>query len=817
MSILIKYLYHNHQYQQILVKLLIITLFSSFCFSSSKAQTAKEFYKIGLSAQKVKNYSEAVKSFSACINLKPDYTEAYLERANCNFELKKFEASLPDYVYLQRLNPLNENYIIKCALTYLELKRWADAQNMLMKLESDEINLHIADAKIKMATCKLMLKNFEDALLYLTESTTIFPDNDYIFYFKGIASDSLKDFQTAVLSYTKAIELNELKHLKKNAYSTKNIDSLNSIYLNSLGNAQINLYDFAGAKESYTKALKLDPKNTDILLKRAGVCYQNNELNDALADLKSCEILQLKSYAYYFIKAKVLKKAGQFNLAIENLNFIVSSDTAYFALFLKGQCLESIGKYEDAQLTYKIANKIVPVTSKKELEVALKRIRNRVYELNRENNPPSFSIKSPALDLDKKIMISKSNVYTEIKGIVNDKSLIKSIIINNQEAEFDMDSLNPTFKIKLNLSDKEYLKFVISDIYANTTEQNFEINRLEKNAPNHKLLMNYSEKEKQIYFDKTKSKTIKIIGKIDDESNIKTIMVNNQTASYSLNELNPTFEATIDISRTDSIKILIIDEYDNVSIKNYAINSKESALIADNPMGKTWLIFIANSNYENYSSLSGPEKDLNNVRNALLQYKFDNIISKQNMTLVEMEKFFRIELRDLIKAQGVNSILIWFAGHGKYTNETGYWLPVNAKKDEEITYYPIPYLKSNLNAYGKGLKNVLIVSDACESGPSFSLNNEKMTEFDCKLLDASNNSAYVFSSTTNEKASDNSVFCETFTSILNSNLQSCIPMSTIVNAVSKVVEKRQSQRCIYGKIKDFSINTGSFYFIKREN
>jgi hypothetical protein len=380
-----------------------------------------------------------------------------------------------------------------------------------------------------------------------------------------------------------------------------------------------------------------------------------------------------------------------------------------------------------------------------------------------------------------------------------------------------MDSLNPTFKIKLNLSDKEYLKFVISDIYANTTEQNFEINRLEKNAPNHKLLMNYSEKEKQIYFDKTKSKTIKIIGKIDDESNIKTIMVNNQTASYSLNELNPTFEATIDISRTDSIKILIIDEYDNVSIKNYAINSKESALIADNPMGKTWLIFIANSNYENYSSLSGPEKDLNNVRNALLQYKFDNIISKQNMTLVEMEKFFRIELRDLIKAQGVNSILIWFAGHGKYTNETGYWLPVNAKKDEEITYYPIPYLKSNLNAYGKGLKNVLIVSDACESGPSFSLNNEKMTEFDCKLLDASNNSAYVFSSTTNEKASDNSVFCETFTSILNSNLQSCIPMSTIVNAVSKVVEKRQSQRCIYGKIKDFSINTGSFYFIKREN
>mgnify|MGYP001014160453 CR=1 FL=1 len=59
------------------------------------------------------------------------------------------------------------------------------------------------------------------------------------------------------------------------------------------------------------------------------------------------------------------------------------------------------------------------------MEAALKRIRNRVYELNRETDPPFFSIASPSLDLDKKIMVPKSYQFVEIKGKVNDKSLIR--------------------------------------------------------------------------------------------------------------------------------------------------------------------------------------------------------------------------------------------------------------------------------------------------------------------------------------------------------------------------------------------------------
>jgi tetratricopeptide (TPR) repeat protein len=686
-----------------------------------------------------------------------------------------------------------------------------------MKLEADDLNLHIAEAKVKMAQCKIMLKHFEEAVQYLSESISIFENDDQIYYYKGVASDSLKDYQTAALCYAKSILICDEKLLKKEL-NNQSYDSLKSIYLVNLAGTQMSMFDYTGAKDSYSKALKINPKKANLFLNRAIVYLQQNELNDALLDLRSCESIGLKNYTFYYIKAKVLKKAGQFNLAIDNLEYITKEDTAYHAKILKGQCLESIGKFEEAQLAYKAASVKVPNDKQKELDAALKRIRNRVYELKRENEAPVLSIRAPIIDIDNKLLIPKNLEFVEIKGQINDKSFIKSIYVNDIEAEFNKDSINPIFRIKLNLKDKEYLKFKIVDIYSNVTEQQYGFNRREKNKPSHKLFIAYSAKDKEIFFDKTKDKQLLISGRVDDESAIKRIMINNKTASFNLLDNNPIFEANIDISQSDSVKILIIDEYDNIEISTYYINSSKALEVAQNPMGKTWLVFIANSNYENYSTLTGPEKDLILVREALLNYKFDHIIVKQNMTLSEMEKFFRIELRDLVKEQGVNSIMLWFAGHGKYTNETGYWLPVNAKKEEEITYYPIPYLRSNLNSYGKLLRNILIVSDACESGPSFSLSDESIIDFDCNMIKSSvhNSSAFVFSSTTNEKASDNSVFCETFADLLNTNEDPCVAMSAIVKSVSSVVEKRQSQRCKYGKIKDMSNNNGSFYFIRRE-
>ena len=51
------------------------------------------------------------------------------------------------------------------------------------------------------------------------------------------------------------------------------------------------------------------------------------------------------------------------------------------------------------------------------------------------------------------------------------------------------------------------------------------------------------------------------------------------------------------------------------------------------------------------------------MKSALANYKFTKVLHKKDMTKSELERFFSIELRDQVKNNNVNSLLIWYAGH----------------------------------------------------------------------------------------------------------------------------------------------------------
>ena len=53
-------------------------------------------------------------------------------------------------------------------------------------------------------------------------------------------------------------------------------------------------------------------------------------------------------------------------------------------------------------------------------------------------------------------------------------------------------------------------------------------------------------------------------------------------------------------------------------------------------MGKTWAIFIENSDYESFASLEGPTKDITMMKAALAKYQIHKFIHKKNMTKVEL-------------------------------------------------------------------------------------------------------------------------------------------------------------------------------------
>jgi hypothetical protein len=341
--------------------------------------------------------------------------------------------------------------------------------------------------------------------------------------------------------------------------------------------------------------------------------------------------------------------------------------------------------------------------------------------------------------------------------------------------------------------------------------------RTEINPPVVSIIAPYASDNGEIYLDNLDA-NLYIEGNIKDESLIKSVLIDGVSASYKLDDLNPRFSATINVANKNKFTVTSTDIYGNDSCQTFILNRDGVSLLQSNPMGRTWIVFIENSNYETFPSLDGPSKDVTLMRSSLAGYDIQNVIHKKDMTKKDMERFFSIELRDLLQSNKVNALLIWYAGHGKFINETGYWIPTDAKRDDEFTYFNLNELRSSLQAYTKYITHTLIITDACESGPTFyQAMRETPKERNCNDWEAVKfKSSQVFSSAGYELAIDNSQFTKTFANTLANNPNACLPIESIVNKVTQAVTKNNQQKPRFGKIVGLVDEDGTFFFISKK-
>ncbi|MGW8317434.1 MAG: caspase family protein, partial [Bacteroidales bacterium] len=325
----------------------------------------------------------------------------------------------------------------------------------------------------------------------------------------------------------------------------------------------------------------------------------------------------------------------------------------------------------------------------------------------------------------------------------------------------------------------------------------------------------YSSEGNILYLDNGEPK-IYMEGRISDESRIKNIYVDSAMASYIPADLNPYFSALVDVENKNNVTVVVEDEYGNRSETVFTLN-RDAEMFENNPMGKTWVVFIENSDYKNFASLEGPSKDVAMIRAALSRYQVHNFVHMQDMTKDEMQRFFSIELRDMIRSNRINSLMIWYAGHGKLINETGYWLPVDAVSNDEFSYYNIGQLKASMEAYPDFLTHKLVITDACEAGPSFyralrsDLQDRSCDDWTSTRL----KSSQVFSSAADESASDDSQFTKTFSNVLSNNPNNCLSIEEVVRKVTASMINHDEQRPQFGKISGLEDEDGTFFFVPK--
>lgn len=759
------------------------------------SQSPKKYVDAAKKFEKAKNYEAAIENYSKAIEMDPKFEKAYIARAVCYENINFKQEAIEDYKKALVFNPKDKTYYYHAGRLLTDLGKYAEADEMLRKaLERD--------------------KGYAEALA--VEVKVLFELRDYTYGLK-VSQMALDNKKTAQTLYNHAVMHDSLKNnieAEKYYKSSKQADPKFIPAYVALALTQIELNKNEEAMKVCNDALVKDPNNTDVFFVKSLVHAAKKDFQNAINEITKV-ILTEPSIKAYMQRASFYSVLGQHHNSINDYSQVIRLDeNNIYAHLNRAYASEQIQNFKAALSDY---NKVATLANgDAKIDDIVKQAKKKIFELNKESTKPEIELLSIKSDRNTiKIPSNKNEIV--LKGIVRDASLIKNMTVNSGTADFSADSLNPIFTLTVNDVIKlNEITVSATDVYNNTQTTQFKIEKTESDKPVIIIETPIATFENEIFIENN-SQEIYLQGKIRDASLIESIRVDGVTASFNPANLNPEFSTQIKIADKSKIAVAVKDIYGNEAIQVYALNRSAATAGIDNPMGNTWVVFIENSKYTSFPSLEGPAKDVTAMRAALANYKITKTIVKQNMTKLEMEKFFSIELRDYVKNNNINSLLIWYAGHGKYVSPTGYWVPADGKTDDEFSYFGINNLKASMQSYAGKLVHTLVITDACESGATFLMamrggDEDKRCE-NFELTKAK--SSQVFTSAGYELASDNSQFTKTFVSCLNNNVEPCLPIEKIVKKVTASVSQAGNQAPKFGKIKDLEDEGGTYFFIKK--
>jgi len=780
----------------------ILLLFSIILFlvTNINAQSAKKFLRIGDKHFKENQIEEAKGSYTQAIKIDPNLVDAYTKRANAYMRLGKMDLAIKDLDIVNKLDVKDEASWLKNAnLNYTK-------EDYLKASEKYAGYLHIKDNDLSIYTrqikCLMIIEDYQKALFFANKKLQVKKTPETYYEIASIQY-ILKNYKAADANYRYAIK-----------ESPNNINYHNGL---ALALYYQDRYDACIGETNIV--LRNDRNNKTAFLTRSRAYHKKIEYTYAINDISKVIVLYpndddfLDNINY---RGDLYLEYRQHMNAIGDYSSVLREDpNNSYALYKRAQAYEEIGNSEAAvdDLT-----KIIAVSGAGIIvsDDVLNGSKTKLYSLRRESDDPIVSITGEFVtDQNIRVTFDTEKVNLDIK--VQDENSIESVSVDGENLSINENTGLINLQHEINILDKEKVEIIAKDTYGNASATSFFIQRVENGIPSINFSTPYTNTNNEMILDADDSR-VYFEGNVKDESLIKSIMIDGVMIPFDREEQNPVFTTNIDLRDKTKIVVRITDIYDNELVEEYYLNREEALYAADSPMGKTWVVFLENSEYESFASLDGPVKDIRLMKTALANYEVHNIIIKENLTKQQMDRFFSIELRDAVKKANVNSLVIWYAGHGKYQNETGYWIPVDANRNDEFSYFNINNLKAGMQVYAAGLTHTLVITDACESGPSFY--QAMRSDIEVRACDDESaikfKSSQVFSSAGYELATDNSQFTRTFANSLVNNSDYCIPIEQIVLNVGDAVSNENQQKPQFGNISGLEDENGTFFFIKRQ-
>lgn len=709
-------------------------ILSCWSFHVVHAQGGKAFLKEGDAFRKDGQLEKALEKYDLAVSVDPKLVKAFQARAEVNELLGKKQEVAADRKHIARLVPEEAPFAATAAMAYLEVDSPAVARRMAeMALARDAKNMQALQAKTR-ACLKLgdldCATAASDAAINLKGTTDTY-------YLHGLVRTATRDYETAETDLDRVIEWN---HLYEPAYVAQAEVQLLRYERYTAPTMQMRTLE--KAIDKCRLALELNPQSTDALFWRSKAYAHQKEYAKAIDDISRCMALGRTDKAVYYQRALYYHGFGQHQNAVNDLNkILLENPKDVQVLLLRAECKEANLDMEGALKDLETAQKAMQgdasygVEDRKKIEDARMRIAHQVFEMNRESDAPRLTVVEP-FSKDSVAQVSASLNYLKVSGHILDKSLLKAITVNGAMAEYDKEEKDPQFfaTVPWGAADKEIVVQAV-DVYDNLTSVVLKVERSEGIAPTIALTAPTVGDDRVVSIE-TGKESVFVEGKVSDGSPIRLIAVNGVNASYAPDQMNPDFSIKVDVKDKDRFTVHAEDQYGNSTDQVFNLVRKAAAVAATTPKttgtstvttstpapsrtGTTWVIHIENSNYRNFPAVQSSSSDASKMQKAFANYSVSKTINKKNLTKEQLDRFFNIELRDLVRTNKVSTILVWYSGHGKSVGGKAYWVPIDARKDDIYSYFNYGSLKAQMQNYSESVDKTVVVSDAAGSDASF--------------------------------------------------------------------------------------------------
>ena len=700
------------------------------------AQSGKSFFKEGESLRADQRLDEAVEKYGLAIRVDPEYVKAYEARADVYTLLGKPVEAAADRTKVAELQPGNVQAAAKAALACLDsgdkdqASVWADRA---VQAGPRDIDALMAQVRVALDSDDLDKASEASDRAVAVKGTTD------TYYLHGLVRMAQRDYRTAETDLQKVIDWN---YTYEDAYV-------------ALAEVQLKLYEtYEGptmqlrtldqAVERTSTALQLDPRSTPALFTRSKAYALQKEYAKAIDDISKVVALGRTDPTVYRQRASYYKSYGQFQNAINDLNRVLEQlPDDRDAMLNRAQCKEANldldGALSDLERLKKMTDEDGSATyeDRKAVEAERDRVAQRVFEMNRESDPPLITVVEPFRQGD---VVQVSSVLDQVKvtGHVRDHSPIKSITVNDKPADFSTEDKDPEFFTVVPLGPKaDRIEVIARDVYDNVAAMELRVERSEGVPPVVSITSPVIGVDHRLTVDADRGDLF-LEGRVQDASLLRSVTVDGVMASFIPDTNNTEFSIKLPLSGKDRFTVRAEDQYGNATEETCFIVrrrpepvataaparstvSKGEATPAGAPSstGTTWVVFIENTDYKYMPALQGPTNEVSKMQKSFAKYSIQRTLTKRNLTKDQIERFFNSELRDLVRRDRVNTILVWYAGHGRTASGKSYWVPVDGKQDDIYTYYNYGSLKALMQNYSESVTNTLVVSDAAGSDPSF--------------------------------------------------------------------------------------------------